>query len=145
MSKKFQFIKQEQPKFITQFKKKAGLIKEPEIDDKNRPSAELDDRDDNDDEQPVIVVLKDGDLNKKEYEKEKDTGTVGGKIVFKQPATKRSAEEKGLSASSKKMKANSNPDKKDEQTDKKTKTKKGTKSKTAPVLSFNEEEEDDDV
>uniref|UniRef100_H2YUZ6 DUF4604 domain-containing protein n=1 Tax=Ciona savignyi TaxID=51511 RepID=H2YUZ6_CIOSA len=139
MSKKFQFIKQNQPKFITQFKEKAGLIKGPDLEDKHRPNHELDDREDDEEEQPVIVVLNDGDLTSEEVKKEKDEGNIGGKILFK-PASKRSAENKGLSVTSKKSKVDLNEVKKPEKD--KTKSKKKAKSKVAPILSFNEEEED---
>ena len=96
--------------------------------------AEFEDREDRDDEAPVVVVLGDGDLTAAEAETEmsanaKDDAPVlpGAKIMFKKPTKRNSKDNVDSSANE------------DVSKPKKSKKTKNTKS----LLSFDEDEEDE--
>nr|CAB3258646.1 uncharacterized protein KIAA1143 homolog [Phallusia mammillata] len=162
MSNKLRFIKQEQPKFIQQFKQRVGLKHEPSLEDKvchvkqqsssvklkpylqvQAETPDLEDLPEKDDEKPVVVVLKQGDLTAEEAAKEDiDEVPADGKIKFRKPtASKRTTNSPVLSASSKR-KVNSDEVKKDE-SDVKAKKKKKTSNKSKALLSFDDEDECD--
>ena len=89
----------------------------------------MEDRDDRDDEKPVVVVLADGDLTAAEVESEMKSDEdlaappAGTKIMFKKP-TKRNSKDSNNS----------------EEVTKPKKSKKSKKDKS--LLSFDEDEED---
>ncbi|XP_022814988.1 uncharacterized protein KIAA1143 homolog [Spodoptera litura] len=127
------FIKPEDPEFLKVLKRQAGY------DDKNHKfddlmNAEGDFAEDDDSEQPQVVVLKEGDLTAEEAEAEKlridkleseTKADLNQRVLFKAKA-KPTAD----TASSKRKQDN------------KRKESKGKKSR--PVLSFNDEEEEDE-
>lgn len=131
------FNKPSEPAFLKRFKDQVGYKERVTSIDDKFPSAneagrvtEIEDREDRDDEKPVVVVLNDGDLTAAEAENEAksqestapDLETT--KIMFKKP-TKRSAEEKEEPLEVKKSK---------------TKSKKQAKN----LLSFDDEEEENE-
>lgn len=71
MSRNVQYNKPAVPKFLQQFKQQVGFKEGPTINDKFQPCEALppEDRSDNEDEQPAVVVLRDGDLTKEEADK----------------------------------------------------------------------------
>ncbi|CAG2101995.1 unnamed protein product [Medioppia subpectinata] len=89
------FSRPEEPDFIKKLKARAGITAGPEIDTKKEilPKADSEDLEDRDEEQPVIVVLKDGDLTADEVKelteenriKDEEKDINDGKIVFKKP------------------------------------------------------------
>ncbi|XP_066289800.1 uncharacterized protein KIAA1143 homolog isoform X1 [Branchiostoma lanceolatum] len=110
-----------------------------------KPSEEEEEdvRDDREDEKPTVVVLGTGDLTQEEADrwgeekekKDEETAIAEGKITFKKPV-KRSAEEKSnLDAST------STKKRKDDKSDKKSKMKK---VKNSSLLSFGDDEEEED-
>nr|XP_022312356.1 uncharacterized protein KIAA1143 homolog [Crassostrea virginica] len=140
---KISYIQNDEPEFIKRFKQKVGYKEGPTVDTKREiPSFDEDGEDarpDNDDEKPVVVQLREGDLTAEEVEQmEKEELVTDGKIKFKKPV-KRSGEETELTPSTKKKKEGSGEKKKEEKKDKK-KSSKGVKNAT--LLSFNEDEED---
>jgi len=105
--------------FIFQFSDDGGRITEPE------------DREDREDEQPVVVVLNDGDLSASEVDKEKKAQeeappTPGTKIMFKKPTKRQNKEGQ-----------------KDEEKEdsKEHRRKKAKKAETKQLLSFDDEED----
>merc|ERR1712018_103917 len=99
------FHKPSDPSFLKAFKEKVGYKeKVTTIDDKfpstteaGRAVAEFEDREDRDDEKPVVVVLGDGDLTAAEAETEMKAQDdapppPGTKIMFKKP-TKRTSKD----------------------------------------------------
>nr|XP_022312172.1 uncharacterized protein KIAA1143 homolog [Crassostrea virginica]XP_022312173.1 uncharacterized protein KIAA1143 homolog [Crassostrea virginica] len=140
---KISYIQNDEPEFIKRFKQKVGYKEGPTVDTKREiPSFDEDGEDarpDNDDEKPVVVQLREGDLTAEEVEQmEKEELVTDGKIKFKKPV-KRSGEETELTPSTKKKKEGSGEKRKEEKKDKK-KSSKGVKNAT--LLSFNEDEED---
>merc|ERR1712228_497575 len=93
------FHKPSDPSFLRAFKEKVGYKeKVTSIDDKfpstteaGRAVSEIEDREDSDDEKPVVVVLADGDLTAAEVESEMKSEDdpaappSGTKIMFKKP------------------------------------------------------------
>lgn len=138
---KIAYVQNDEPDFIKKFKQKVGYKEGPTVDTKREiPNFEDDgdeDRPDNDDEKPMIVQLREGDLTAEEVEElEKSQEPASdGKIKFKKPV-KRSGEETELNTSTKKKKEEK------EKKDRKEKKKSGKAVKNSTLLSFNEEEED---
>ncbi|KAK3085321.1 hypothetical protein FSP39_001447 [Pinctada imbricata] len=143
---KIAFVQNEEPLFIRQFKEKTGYKEGPTVDTKREMPAfdDDDDRPDLEDEMPVVVVLRDGDLTAEEAEvlKKQNDVTPGEppteKITFKRPE-KRSAEKSSeLSTSTIKKKKDS------DSCDKKSQKKKtsGKEVKNTSLLSFDDEEDD---
>ena len=143
---KLEYVKQQEPKFLREFKSRTNFKEGPTIETKKLKtevkSTEKDvDEEDREDEKPVVCVLKDGDLTEEEYEqyrksdREQDGNDAllsEGKIVFKKP-TKRTNEDsfKDSSASSRKKVK-----------EKETKTsKKSRKLDSKNLLSFGDEED----
>ncbi|RUS92181.1 hypothetical protein EGW08_000034 [Elysia chlorotica] len=128
-----QYVNNEEPSFIRQFKQRIGHKDEPDINAKrNIPNfdedSDEDDRVELEDEKPVVVVLKEGHLSKEEAQVEQtkiDQGParLDEKIKFKKP-TKRTAEQpqEGVDGSA----ASDDSKKKKEET--KTKSKKSKTS-----------------
>ncbi|XP_075974782.1 uncharacterized protein KIAA1143 homolog [Anticarsia gemmatalis] len=128
------FIKPEDPEFLKVFKRQAGY------DDKNHKfdelrNAEEDFADDDDSEQPQVVVLKKGDLTAEEAEAEKQRiekeesetkADLNQRVIFK-PKEKQSSE----SVNKRKRDVSS-------------KIKESNEKKSRSLLSFNDDEEEDD-
>ncbi|KAL5022383.1 hypothetical protein ScPMuIL_001538 [Solemya velum] len=141
--KKISYVQNDEPSFIKQFKQRVGYQEGPNVETKNAELPSFDDEDEDnplrDDEKPVVVVLREGDLTAEEAEKyDQDTSSdkphaEGDKIMFRKP-TKRTGENDLSSTSNKKKK------------DLEAKCKKSDDSKTTKnkqLLSFDDEEEDD--
>ncbi|XP_068217064.1 uncharacterized protein KIAA1143 [Palaemon carinicauda] len=149
------YTKPEEPAFLKRFKERVGYKEDNGLSDKfaAMPPATDDDTEDKDDELPQIVSLRPGDLTQEEYERLRDEGKLDdllgersegkdskskdeetppdGKIVFRKPA-KRTIDEEGKDG--KKLKS-------DEKSEKKSKKKNKQKIK---LLSFNEEDEEEE-
>lgn len=144
---KIAYVQNDEPDFIKKFKQKVGYKEGPTVDTKREiPNFEDDDeRPDNDDEKPVVVQLREGDLTAEEVEQLEKEAAPDGKIKFKKPV-KRSGEETELNTSTKKKKEQSKDEakkhEKGEKKDGKEKKKSGKAIKNSTLLSFNEEEED---
>lgn len=141
---KLEYLKQDTPKFLKDFKARVNYKEGPTVETKKQQLKKKieDDCDDvdRDDEKPVICVLKVGDLTEEEYEKhnkvttdsEKDVEVeTGGKIEFKKPVKRTSDSEPNVSG--KKKRAHK---------DGKNREKKTLNNKK--LLSFGEEEEEED-
>ena len=148
------FDKPEDPSFLKAFKSKVGYKEPDSIDVKfNQPDideSKLDDREDREDEQPTVVVLKPGDLSQEEFKEIKEKAKKEessyaespseGKVVFKKPGSKRrkSSEDGGITASTKKTKETS------EDNDRKKVKSKTQGVSNSSLLSFQEDDDDDD-
>ncbi|XP_049950405.1 uncharacterized protein KIAA1143 homolog isoform X2 [Schistocerca serialis cubense] len=64
------YVKPQEPAFLTRLKQEAGFVPKDTVETKKvtLPSCTDDDLDDKDDEQPVVVVLKPGDISAEEAE-----------------------------------------------------------------------------
>ncbi|XP_005105734.1 uncharacterized protein KIAA1143 homolog [Aplysia californica] len=139
-----QYVQNEEPSFIRQFKEKVGHKDGPDVNTKRQIPNFSDDEDEEnveekEDEKPMVVVLKEGDLTAEEATselKQIDEGParLDEKITFKKPVkrTKEAAqddEEEGKTEDIKKKKPS-----------KDSKKKKENKS----LLSFGDDEEEDD-
>ncbi|XP_067135807.1 uncharacterized protein KIAA1143 homolog [Centruroides vittatus] len=94
--------------------------------------------DDIDEEKPVIVVLKPGDLSEeqvKEYQVNKQSVDTDEKILFRKPEKRTINENNQLDCSTKKIKE-SKPDKKS--------VDKSKQVKNSSLLSFDDGDDDDD-
>ncbi|XP_041376384.1 uncharacterized protein KIAA1143 homolog [Gigantopelta aegis] len=145
-----QYVQNEEPAFIRQFKEKIGYKEGPDVDTKRQrleSDEEGEDQDSHDDEKPVVVVLKEGDLTAEEVDKLEEleetkktqadsTKPKDGKILFTKPTKRDGDAEKTseLSVSSAKKA------KKEEKKDKKSLVKEVRNSN---LLSFDDEDEDD--
>merc|ERR1711988_1096747 len=126
------FHKPAEPSFLKRFKEKVTTIDDKFGSDTNDGAPRIhepEDRDDNDDEKPLIVVLSDGDLTASEVEKEIKLQEEAApppetKIIFKKP-TKRKDDSEDSSTCS---------------TNKKTKKSKKSDKK---LLSFDDDEEEE--
>lgn len=100
------YVKQEQPAFLQKFKEKVGMKPEATVEDKVQaiPGDCNDIDEEKDDEKPVVVVLKEGDLTAEQAAEHEDesVGTSEGKIVYKKPIKRKV--DSGLNASTKKPK-----------------------------------------
>ena len=140
---KLQYAQQSTPKFLKDFKARANFKEGPTIDTKRqkleRKTDDSDEeRDDREDEKPVICVLREGDLTEEEYKRlkgnqqdETELKESAGKVLFKKP-TKNSDKEKHEvnASSSKKPKTNNEKEK-----------KQSKKLDNKKLLSFDEEDE----
>ncbi|XP_063239655.1 uncharacterized protein KIAA1143 homolog [Bacillus rossius redtenbacheri] len=90
------FIKPEEPAFLKRLKAEAGYVEKDTVDTKKEalPAITAEDEEDKDEEQPVVVVVKPGDLSaeevaevKAQIEKEKEDAPadLSERIVFKAP------------------------------------------------------------
>ncbi|XP_067652245.1 uncharacterized protein KIAA1143 homolog [Haliotis asinina] len=143
-----QYVQNDEPSFIRQFKQRIGYKEGPTVNTKlQQPEFDSDeDGPELEDEKPVVVVLKDGDLTedqadhaKKESEKTAasvEDVTSEGKITFKKPV-KRSAE----SETNAELSVGTTGKKKKEKKDKQSSSKK---VKNSNLLSFGDDEEEED-
>ncbi|KAH9632337.1 hypothetical protein HF086_010262 [Spodoptera exigua] len=128
------FIKPEDPEFLKVLKKQAGY------DDKNHKfddlmNAEADFAEDDDSELPQVVVLKEGDLTAEEAEAEKL------RIEKIESETKADLNQRVLFKAKAKATADAATTKRKQDGDKRKDSKV---KKSRPVLSFDDEEEEDD-
>ncbi|KAM6910786.1 uncharacterized protein KIAA1143 homolog isoform 1-T1 [Xenentodon cancila] len=157
------WVKPTEPSFLKKFKSDVGYKDGATVDTKRQlmPTLDDDSGSDREDELPQVVVLKGGDLTAEEVKKIKgETGAGGagdkgneaapdGKILFKKPAKRSSADKfQGITASSSKKKKSSEGEKekeKEKEEGEKREGKSGKKVKNNSLLSFggDEEEEDD--
>ncbi|KAJ3597520.1 hypothetical protein NHX12_001043 [Muraenolepis orangiensis] len=128
------WVKPTEPSFLKKFKSDVGYKEGPNVDTKRQTMPTLDDDSgsDREDELPQIVVLKKGDLSSDEVKHIKGDGTsekedeppADGKIVFKKPAKRSSADKfQGITASSSKKKKKSDTGDKEEKKEEKKKKK----------------------
>ncbi|XP_020843010.1 uncharacterized protein KIAA1143 homolog [Phascolarctos cinereus] len=152
MSKRNQvsYVRPPEPAFLARFKQKVGYKEGPTVETKKiQPEIpEGDDRSDNEDEQPQVVVLKKGDLSAEEVMKikqqiksskpDEEPAPADGKIMFRKPA-KRSSDEKYLG-----LTANSRKKRKDEEKKKEDLVPKNNQKqiKNSNLLSFDDAEEE---
>ncbi|XP_055509214.1 uncharacterized protein KIAA1143 homolog [Leucoraja erinacea] len=145
------FVRPPEPAFLRRFKEAVGYTPGPSVHTKRQLQAPVDSDSgpsDGEDEQPQVVVLRQGDLTAEEATKIKETAEsseksqpVDGKIVFRKPV-KRSSDDKVtgvFSTSSKK--------KKEEQSNRPDATaleNKAKQVKNSSLLSFGDDEEDDE-
>ncbi|KAK7574516.1 hypothetical protein V9T40_011707 [Parthenolecanium corni] len=97
------FIRPEEPSFLKKLKQQIGYREGPTVETKREKLPELDDADDDRlDDQPVVVVLKAGDLTAEQVEKEKKIletekaskpADLNKKIVFCPSAKRKTTEE----------------------------------------------------
>ncbi|KAK8749083.1 hypothetical protein OTU49_015665 [Cherax quadricarinatus] len=157
------YSKPEEPAFLKRFKEQVGYKEDRGLSDKFAvmPPATDDDLDDKEDELPQVVSLHADDLTQEEYEKLHAEGKLSellkgtheevqgpkqrdeeppadGRILFRKP-TKRSGEDKKGRLDPKKLKR----EEKDEKPEKKYKDKRKELQKQK-LLSFNEDEEDEE-
>uniref|UniRef100_A0A8C8WF35 KIAA1143 n=2 Tax=Panthera TaxID=9688 RepID=A0A8C8WF35_PANLE len=153
MSKRNQvsYVRPAEPAFLARFKERVGYKEGPTVETK-RIQLQLPDEDgdhsDKEDEQPQVVILKKGDLSAEEVMKikaeikaakaDEEPAIADGRIMYRKPV-KRSSDEKysGLTASSKKKKANEG------QINKQDSVKKNSQKqiKNSSLLSFDNEDE----
>ncbi len=85
---KLEFIKQDTPKFLRDFKAKVGYKDGPTVETKKQkiPTRNEDDDDDDDgereDEKPTICVLRAGDLTEEEYNLHKAENGTGFILIL---------------------------------------------------------------
>ncbi|XP_037533116.1 uncharacterized protein KIAA1143 homolog [Nematolebias whitei] len=147
------WVKPTEPSFLKKFKSDVGYKEGPNVDTKRQVMPALDDDSgsDRDDELPQVVVLKSGDLTAEEAQVIKDETRGGGdadkdgeapadgKILFKKPAKRASSNQfQGITASSSKKKKSDAGEKEEK------KETSGTKIKNQSLLSFGEDEEEED-
>ncbi|VDI62367.1 Hypothetical predicted protein [Mytilus galloprovincialis] len=147
MSKKnaISYVKNE-PAFIQKFKENVGYKEDVDVNAKRAKMPDFDEDDDSpekDDEKPMVVVLKKGDLTADEANTEQkvldskadDEAIADGKITFKKPEKRSSESTSDLNTRSAKKKKDSI--KALQSNSKKVKDKK--------LLSFGDEEDEDDT
>ncbi|XP_056289724.1 uncharacterized protein KIAA1143 homolog [Pseudoliparis swirei] len=161
------WVKPAEPSFLKKFKNDIGYKEGANVDTKRQAMPTLDDDSgsDQEDELPQIVVLKGGDMSAEEVKKMKgdvlpgekeDKPPADGKILFKKPA-KRSSSDKfqGITASSSKKKKKSDGAEEEEEEKEEgdegveageEEKKEGKSGKTVKnsLLSFGDDEEDED-
>ncbi|KAB7493744.1 Uncharacterized protein Anas_10788 [Armadillidium nasatum] len=155
------FSKPEEPSFLKKFKEKVGYKEDKGLEEKfeEMPKATAEDFEDRDDELPQVVQLKPGDLSQEEFDDmakvEEEPSTVekseevadDGKILFRQPAHKRSREASNdLKASTKKTKKEEALEEEKEKVEKEEVKKNKKKEKSnRTLLSFDEEDDTEDT
>ncbi|XP_067910520.1 uncharacterized protein KIAA1143 homolog [Heterodontus francisci] len=147
------YVKPAEPAFLRKFKEDAGYKPGPTVETKRQQLAPVDtdsEQSDLEDEQPQVVVLRQGDLTADEAAKIKQIAENSkkpeepepedGKIVFRKPA-KRSSDDKfaGLTATSSKRKKEDQK----ERTEPKSSENKPKQIKNCSLLSFEDDEDDD--
>ncbi|GCB74530.1 uncharacterized protein KIAA1143 homolog [Scyliorhinus torazame] len=144
------YVKPAEPAFLRKFKEDVGYKAGPTVETKKQQLAPVDSdsgQSDPEDEQPQVVVLRQGDLTADEAakikqitessKKSEEAEPEDGKIVFRKPA-KRSSDDSfaGLTATSSKKK-------KEERTEPKPSENKLKQVKNSSLLSFDDDEDDD--
>ncbi|KAK9877972.1 hypothetical protein WA026_020187 [Henosepilachna vigintioctopunctata] len=138
-NKHITYIKPKEPNFLREIKKQAGYKEGPTVDTKREQLELADDRDfeDNEEEQPTVVVLKSGDLTAEEATREKEQlnreaasapADLSKPIIFKAPSKTESSK---TSAKSKKRLGHDSAE------------RKTKKVKNNRLLSFDEEQSDE--
>ncbi|KAL3859964.1 hypothetical protein ACJMK2_010142 [Sinanodonta woodiana] len=151
MSKRNVTFTQDEPAFIKKFKEKVGYKEGPTTDTK-RQELQFDSDDDceeQDDEKPVVVTLKKGDLTAEEAEaiqkkidsqkkdtEDSDEPPADGKIIFHKPVKRSSDHESDMHATTIK--------KQKEEKKNTLETSETKKVKDSKLLSFNEDDDDED-
>lgn len=148
------YIKQDDPPFVRQFKEKVGYKEGPSVDTKReqlqRPGS--DEEDNFEDEKPTVVVLKAGDLTAEEAERlqlqnsdslKEDEVPSDGRVIFKKPVKRSGDESSSQNATSIKKKRDGDGDD-NSKVDIKKKKNDAKKIKNASLLSFAEDDEDED-
>uniref|UniRef100_A0A8C7WN54 Zgc:77056 n=1 Tax=Oryzias sinensis TaxID=183150 RepID=A0A8C7WN54_9TELE len=148
------WVKPAEPTFLKKFKTDVGYKEGPNVDTKRQviPTPEDDSGSDREDEQPQVVVLTDGDLSAEMIKDIKAGGAAekdeksDGKILFKKPAKRSSAEKfQGISASSSKKKKKKEDDEEEGGGEREGVEKKaGKKIKNISLLSFGGDDEDEE-
>ncbi|KAK7114605.1 uncharacterized protein KIAA1143 homolog [Littorina saxatilis] len=137
----------EEPSFIRQFKERVGYKEGPGVDTKRQKlDYEEDDRSDTEEEKPVVVVLKAGDLTAEEVSEEdqfkklieEEEAIRDGKITFKKP------EKKGEETPADTPEADDQTKPVKDKGKNKDKKKKDKEKKKSSLLSFDDEEEEED-
>ncbi|XP_016374905.1 uncharacterized protein KIAA1143 homolog [Sinocyclocheilus rhinocerous] len=150
MSKKgnVSWVKPAEPSFLKKFKNDVGFKEGPTVETKKQQMPQFDDDSadsDREDEMPQVVVLKKGDLSAEDVMKiKKDTEDSNkdeqpppdGKIVFKKPVKRSSDKFEGITASSSKKKRSEDGETKE--------SKAGVKVKNNSLLSFGDDDEEED-
>ncbi|XP_036443663.1 uncharacterized protein KIAA1143 homolog [Colossoma macropomum] len=144
------WVKPTEPSFLKKFKTDVGYKEGPTVETKKlqMPTCDEDSGDsDREDEMPQVVVLKKGDLSAEEVmqikkeskdSKKDEEPPADGKIIFKKPVKRSSDKFEGITASSSKKK------KKSESEEMKKDTKSGVKVKNNSLLSFGDDEDEED-
>ncbi|XP_076470096.1 uncharacterized protein KIAA1143 homolog [Babylonia areolata] len=155
MSKRnaIKYVQNDEPAFIRQFKQKIGYKEGPNVDTKRQKleydDDEDEDRSDTEEEKPVVVVLKPGDLTAEEASEadqlqkkvEEEAAIRDGKITFKKPVKKTEgtpSEEPAPDSAPKPAKD------KGKSKDKDKKKKDKEQKKAHSLLSFGDEEEEEE-
>lgn len=144
------YIKPNEPSFLRRIKEQAGYKEGPTLDTKREDLGPIEDEDllDTEEEQPTVVVLKSGDLtaeeaaeisNKLKKDEEEAPADLSKPIVFKSRAKDKPSSAEESSGSKTSTTKRSSTSSKDEA--KKSKKSKGSKA----LLSFNDEEEEEDA
>lgn len=133
------YVKQDQPAFLRKFKEKVGMKPEATVEDKVQVVADDCNDEEKDDEKPVVVVLKEGDLTAEEAADHKDenpiTDSSDGKIIFKKPIKRKV--DNGLNATTKKSRHQQNTDSSKKKSKKSESTRKDVVATTSSsLLSF---------
>ena len=143
---KLEYVKQQEPKFLRDFKARTNFKEGPTVDTKRRKideklAASDDDGHEKEDEKPTICVINDGDLTEEDYEKyvknrkeikDNEPLSPDSKIMFKKPVEKTSEDSLKTSKASSKEKKKGKQEKS---------TKKAKKVDNKSLLSFDEEED----
>ncbi|GFU37998.1 DUF4604 domain-containing protein [Nephila pilipes] len=127
------YTKPEEPAFIKRMKDAIGYQEPDTVETKRQIAAFDDDAEEREDEKPVVVVLKQGDLSEEEVKKITDKADLNKKITFARPVKKDNADKVSLDFSSKKK----------DELQKKINSNKvdSLKVKNTSLLSFDEEED----
>lgn len=136
------YVKPSEPAFLKRLKERVGFKEGPTIETKREELPVEENDEDAQDERPVVVVLKPGDLTEEEVNEYLNTlkdeaEPKDEKITFKKPEKREAPDAGNVVASTKKLRVQ----------DTKSSKKTGSESKKVKnkcLLSFNEEEHDDD-
>uniref|UniRef100_A0A182UDL6 DUF4604 domain-containing protein n=1 Tax=Anopheles melas TaxID=34690 RepID=A0A182UDL6_9DIPT len=129
------FIKPDEPDFLKRMKAQIGYREGPSIDDKREAIENFDsnsDDEENEDEKPQVVVVKEGDLTEAEAaqafkEQSEKPADLNQKIVFKARKAK-----------------SDKPEEKPKPKPEEKKAKKAKQKQEKSKLSFNDEEDDEE-
>lgn len=147
------YIKPEEPSFLRKLKEQAGYKEGPTIDTKKENLGPVADEDfqDTEEEQPIVVVLKSGDLTAEEAaqeqkrldkEAEEAPADLNTRIIFKAPTKSKSTNEQSANKSDNSTKRQlESVARAKEKSSKKQKTSKKAPEKS--LLSFDDEQDDD--
>ncbi|CAG9763365.1 unnamed protein product [Ceutorhynchus assimilis] len=149
------YVKPDEPSFLRKLKQQIGYKEGPTVNTKREDLERAGDEDflDGEEEQPQVVVLRPGDLSAQEAaqeklrlekEEEEKPADLDAPIVFKKPVKKTTSDSSGTSSDTQKDKEETKTSKRSlDSTDKDKKSKKKLKNNKS-LLSFDEEEEEED-